>query len=109
MSNNLKFEMIRLGLEDLCKLISPHRKTREKARELILFLREGPMTKQEIKNELDLSEMQFKSLVKKMREIGLLTGRKTGDSYKYYLSYEGFNMWLKMLRDTVYNLLKRRD
>ena len=102
--------MMKLGLEDLCKLISSHRKTREKARELILFLRDGPMTREEIMAELDLSEMQFKSLVKKMREIGLLAGRKMGDgNYKYYLSYEGFNMWLKMLRDTVYNLLKRRD
>ena len=98
-----------MGLEDLCKLISTHRKTREKARELILFLREGPMTKDDIMAELGLSEMQFKSLVKKMREIGLLAGRKMGDGYKYYLSYEGFNMWLKMLRDTVYNLLKRRE
>ena len=99
-----------MGLQDLCKLISPHRKTQEKAREFILFLREGPMTKEEIKTEVGLSEMQFKSLVKKMREIGLLSGRKMGDgTYKYYLSYEGFRMWLKMLRDTVYNLLERRD
>jgi len=97
-----------MGLEDLCRLISSHKKTQEKIREFLLFLREKPMTKDEIKIHVDLSEKQFKNIVKKMREIGLLAGRKTPQGeYYYYLSYEGFSMWLKMLRDTVYNLTKR--
>lgn len=97
-----------MGLEDLCKLISNHRKTQELVKEVILFLREGPMTKEDILAHTGLTEKQFKNIVKRMREIGLLTGRKTKEgAYYYYLSYEGFCVWLKMLRDTVYNLTKR--
>jgi len=97
-----------MGLEDLCKLISNHKKTQEKVRELLLFLRDGKMTKEEILAEVGLSEKQFKNIVKKMRAIGLLDGRKDSDGqYRYYLSRDGFKMWLKMLRDSVYNLLKR--
>ncbi|MEX2702096.1 MAG: hypothetical protein Q6368_003390 [Candidatus Baldrarchaeota archaeon] len=97
-----------MGLEDLCELVSSHKKTQEQARELLLFLRDSPMTKEEIKSEVGLSEQQFKKLVKKLRKIGLISGAKGRDGvYRYYLSYDGFLMYLKMLRDSAYNLIRR--
>ena len=96
-----------MGLEDLLSLLANNKKTRELLKSLILTLRGREMTKEELLEELDISEKQFKNLTKRLRKVGLLVGEKRKDRYVYRLSYEGFGMWLKMLRDTVYNLIKR--
>ena len=96
-----------MGLEDLLSLLANNKKTRELLKSLILTLRGREMTKEELLEELDISEKQFKNLVKRLKKVGLLAGRREKDRYIYYLSYEGFAMWLKRLRDTVYNLIRR--
>ena len=96
-----------MGLEDLLKLISRYKTTQEKARDLILTLKESPKRKREILEELGWSEKQFKSLIRLLKQMGLIYSKRTPEGAVYYLSYEGFAMWLKGLRDTVYNLIKR--
>ena len=96
-----------MGLDELLRLVSPHKSTREKARDLILELKESPKRKKELLRELGWSEYQFKSLVRMLKRMGLIYSKRTQEGTIYYLSYEGFAMWLKGLRDTVYNLVKR--
>jgi len=96
-----------LGLDELLKLISRYKSTQEKARDLILTLRESPKRKKEILEEMGWSEKQFKSLIRLLKRMGLIYSKRTEQGAIYYLSYEGFAMWLKGLRDTVYNLIKR--
>ena len=98
-----------MGLKELCKLIAP--RMHDQVYEFIMYLRKAGKTgrtKQEIMEELAISKKQFEKISKKLREIGLLQNyRNSNRIAHYYLSFEGFNMWLKMLRDTVYNLIKR--
>ena len=96
-----------MGVEKLCKLLSS--RIPDQIEQFILLLRENQgLTKKEIMESLAISEKQFKNIAKKLREIGLLyTRRDKNNVAHYYLSYEGFSYWLKTLRDSVYNLLKR--
>ena len=96
-----------MGLDELLRLISRYKTTQNKARDLILTLKESPKRKREILEELGWSEKQFKSLVRMLKRMGLIYSKRTPEGAVYYLSYEGFAMWLKNLRDTVYNLIKR--
>jgi len=97
-----------MGLKELCQLLSIYPDMQKRIQEFILCLREGPKTKKEIMEELVISEKQFKRIARKLREIGLLHNyRDENNIAHYFLSYEGFSTWLKMLRDTIYNLLKR--
>jgi len=83
----------------------------DRIEQFILYLRkygdEG-RTKNEIMRDLGLTEKQFKRIVKKLKEICLLqTWRDSNNVDHYYLSYDSFSAWLKLLRDTVYNVVKR--
>jgi DNA-binding transcriptional regulator PaaX len=57
--------------------------------------------------ELGTSQKTFERDVSRLRSIGLLHGKHTGNEYRYYVSYEGFSIWLKTLRDLIYSLTKR--
>ena len=96
-----------MGLEKLCRLLS--KRIPDKIEQFILYIRDNPgCTKQEIMESLAFSEKEFKTISRKLREIGLLSSRRdSNNTAHYYLDYGGFSYWLKTLRDTVYNLTKR--
>ncbi|RLC85170.1 MAG: hypothetical protein DRJ03_12440 [Chloroflexi bacterium] len=98
-----------MAIEDVLSIICCQQRLKEKIKDLLLFLREGPMTKEEILKHLGLNQKQWEYIVTKLRKIYLLDGKHTENGYVYYISYEGFSMYLKMLRDTIYNLVKRRE
>ncbi|MEM2875306.1 MAG: helix-turn-helix domain-containing protein [Candidatus Hadarchaeales archaeon] len=75
-----------------------------KALRVLRALREGAKTVEELGGilELDLStaagKKKFYVLVKPLRETGMISVRRTGGKTFYYLSYEGFNQYLREIR-----------
>ncbi len=98
-----------MGLEKLVQLLSIYPDMQQRIIEFIYYLRDNPYaTKAEIKEALAISEKQFNNVARKLREIGLLKNRRDENNIAhYYLSYDSFTYWLKTLRDSVYNILKR--
>jgi len=75
-----------------------------KALRVLRTLREGPKTVEELAKvlELDLGtpagKKKFYVLVRPMRETGMISVRKARGKTFYYLSYEGFNQYLREIR-----------
>jgi DNA-binding transcriptional ArsR family regulator len=75
-----------------------------KALKILRVLREGPKSVEELGKalELDLNtaagKKKFYVLMKPLRETGMISARKAGGKTFYYLSYEGFNQYLREIR-----------
>jgi len=97
-----------MGLEELCSIIAPSKKVRDKIASLLFCLKERPKTREELLEELAITGKQLEYLISKVRKVGIVQGfRQNKKYYYYYLSYEGFYMFWKRIKDTAYNLIKR--
>jgi len=96
-----------MGLEELCSIIASSQKIQKKIASLLMCLRERPKTRKELIEELAISEKQLEYLISKVRKVGIVQGFKQNNKYYYYLSYDGFYMYWKRIKDTAYNLIKR--
>jgi len=97
-----------MGLEELCSIIAPgSKKIQEKVASLLICLREKPKTREELMEELAIPRKQLEYLISKVRRCGIVQGLRQNNKYYYYLSYDGFYMYWKRIKDTAYNLIKR--
>ena len=75
-----------------------------KATRLLRALREGPKTMEELSNILGINletpggRKHFYTLMRPLRETGMISARRIRGRTSYYLSYDGFSQFLREIR-----------